>query len=452
MPNRPALNHEVEGYASLTSVNRGEQIRLYVSTADSTFSMQVFRMGWYGGKGARAMTDRIELPGVKQATPAPETDTGLIECNWSVSYTLPIPFSATDPTEWASGVYLVKLISGTSKHDSFLMFVVRDDSRPSDFLFQSMVTTYQAYNDWGGKGLYDGTPVALKVSFNRPYDIFQGNGSGKFLNNGGWEYNMLRWLEREGYDVMYCTNVDTHTSPSILLSHRAFLSIGHDEYWSWEMRTNVTAARDRGVSLGFFSANDIYWQIRFEPSSTGEPNRTVVCYRRVDLDPIRKDGNPSNDHLTTIKWRELGLPEDALIGIMYVYNPVDSDIVIEKADHWVFEGTGLKSGDRLPGLLGYEVDRVFGNAPFGTERLAHSPFTTLTGEVEHSDMTVYTTTSGATVFATGSIQWSWGLDDFNAPGARTSRLNPHAQRITRNVLNRMAPRARLSPRRGTHRR
>lgn len=453
LPAHPARDHEVEGYASRTSVNRGDTIQFKVSTADPTFSLQVFRMGWYSGLGARAMTERIELPGVRQPVPVPEPDTQLIECNWSVSYTLAIPDNAEDPTDWASGVYLVKLISGTSHRDSFMIFVVRDDRRPSDLLLQSPVTTYQAYNNWGGNSLYSGSPVARKVSFDRPYNITQGNGASKFLNNGGWEYNMLRWLEREGYDVTYCTNIDTHENPALLLSHRAFLSVGHDEYWSWEMRANVTAARDRGIHLGFFSANDIYWQIRFEASkATGEPDRTVVCYRFKDLDPILRDGNPSNDYLTTIKFRELGYPEDALIGVMYVYNPVDADIVIEKADHWIFEGTGLNPGDHLPGLLGYEVDRMFGNAPFQTERLAHSPFTKLDGEGEFSDMTIYTAPGGAIVFAAGTIQWSWGLDDYNAPSGRTSRLNPQAQRITRNILNRMAGRNRETSRRRSVRR
>jgi len=436
-PNSPARLHEIEGYASRTSVNRGEQISLFVNTAESSYTMQVFRIGWYRGLGGRAMTAVITLPGVSQPIPAADPVTGLIECNWRSPYTLQIPYNAADPTEWASGIYLVKLISGTSKRQAYINFTVRDDARRSDYLFQSAVTMYQAYNDWGGKSLYKGTdPVARKVSFNRPYDIFQGNGSGKFLNNGGWEINMLRWLEREGYDVSYSTNVDTHTSPALLSSHKVFLSVGHDEYWSHEMRTNITSARDSGLSLAFFSANSIYWQVRFEPSMiTADANRTMVCYKRIDLDPIRFDGNPANDHLTTIKFRDLGRPEDALIGVMYTYNPVDSDIVIEKADHPLFFGTGLKAGDKLPGLLGYEVDRMFGNAPPTTERLARSPFTTIEGSSDYSDMTVYTAASGAVVFAAGTIQWSWGLDDFNVgPGGRTSRLNPAAQQITRNVL------------------
>ncbi|HXI14603.1 MAG TPA: N,N-dimethylformamidase beta subunit family domain-containing protein [Thermoanaerobaculia bacterium] len=436
LPRDPALLHEIEGYASRTSINRGEQISLFVNTPDSSYTLQVFRMGWYGGLGGRVMTLPITLRGVRQVIPTADPVTGLIECNWRSPYILSIPYKAADPTEWASGVYLVKLIAGTSKKQSYINFTVRDDARPSDYLFQSTVTTYQAYNAWGGKSLYKGSPVAFKVSFNRPYDILQGNGSGKFLNNGGWEFNMLRWLEREGYDVTYSTNIDTHASPALLVPHKAILSVGHDEYWSHEMRTNVTNARDAGLSLVFFSANSIYWQVRFEPATIGgEADRTMVCYKQIDLDPIRQDGNPTNDFLTTIKFRELGQPEDALMGVMYTYNPVDSDIIIEKSDHPIFYGTGLKPGDKLPGLLGYEVDRMFGNAPPTTERLARSPFTTTDGLLDHSDMTIYTAASGAVVFAAGTIQWSWGLDDYNVgPGGRTSRLNPAAQKITRNVL------------------
>ena len=126
---------------------------------------------------------------------------------------------------------------------------------------------------------------------------------------------------------------------------------------------------------------------------------------------------------------------------MYVYDPVDADIVIEDARSWVCSGTGLASGDRLPGLLGYEVDRQFGGQPAGTERIAHSP---VPGTTETSDMTVYTAQSGATVFATGSMHFNWGLDAYNSPALHSNRVNPAAQQMTRNVLasmqgNRPAP-------------
>ncbi len=436
-----AYNHEIEGYASLTSINRGGKISFYVNTGASTYTMDIFRMGWYGGAGGRRMLPTIQLPGTQQPIPTSDPVTGLIECNWSVSYVL----NTSDPSDWASGVYLAKLTVRSTGKERYIIFVVRDDARPSDYFFQTSVNTYQAYNNWGGKSLYDFNSTggqARKVSFNRPYaDSYGNDGSGDFLN--GWEYNMVRFLEREGYDVTYGTDVDVHENPNILLSHKAYLAVGHDEYWSWEMRTNVVAARDQDVSLGFFAANTCYWQVRFEPSVVNSaPDRTMVGYKEFALteDPYYlyylSSGDPSKLHLVTDRWREypVNLPEDAFVGVMYDGYPVNADIVVTNASNWVFNTTGLVNNSHLPGLLGYEVDRMFGHAPSNTVRLAHSPYP-LNGTTRYSDMTVYTAASGATVFAAGSIQWSWGVDDYNPPDVPRP-ANPAAQQIMRNILAR----------------
>jgi chitodextrinase len=464
----PATNREIEGYASLTSVNAGSQISFYVSTSASTYTLEIFRMGWYGGVGARSYRKVTGLFGRLQAVPA-ATSEGLMECQWSSSYDLSVP------GDWVTGIYLVKLTTSNGKQ-SYIIFVVRDDLGFSDFLFQSSVTTFQAYNNWpglnaGGKSLYDfnssGNLAAYKVSFNRPYAMgmlpgsANGVGAGDFLTMGGlerqvagWEYNMVRWIEKEGYDVSYCTNIDTHNSSfNPLLYHKAFLSVGHDEYWSWQMRANVEAARDRGVDLGFFGANICYWQIRLEPSLSGnKPNRTIVGYKWAwQLDPYARDGIASNDGQITYLWRfNAAKPsEQVFIGAQYISNSYDTDIVISNRTHWTLAGSGLLDGSRLPGLLGYEVDAMFaGNAPYGTTVIAHSPIAPNNNDTNaypYSDMTVYTTGSGSTVFAAGSIQWSWGLDAYDATGHRGSRVSEPAQTITRNVLDRFLNRNAPNP-------
>ncbi|HEV2762243.1 MAG TPA: N,N-dimethylformamidase beta subunit family domain-containing protein, partial [Pyrinomonadaceae bacterium] len=258
-----------------------------------------------------------------------------------------------------------------------------------------------------------------------------------------WEYNFVRWLEREGYDVAYCTNVDAHADANFVRSRRAFLSVGHDEYWSWQMRENVEAARGRGVGLGFFSANTCYWQVRFEPGFNGAANRTMVGYKYAapTEDPFATDTDGPNDRYVTTFWRDNPVKESegALLGVMYTADPVDADIVIEDPAHWSLANTGLRAGDRLAGLLGYEVDKLLLDIPAGTQRVASSPFVKA-GVTDYSHMVSYVHASGANVFSTGSIQWSWGLDDFNAPALRTSRLNWAAQHVTRNVLARLANR------------
>ena len=444
----PALHQEIEGYASRTSVNGGDPIDLFVNTSDARYTIDVFRMGWYAGAGARRVAGPIVRDGTAQEIPPPDPATGLVECAWRDPYRLDTR-DAAGP--WPPGIYLARL-TATGQSQSFIVFVVRDDARASALLFQSSVTTFAAYNNWGGRSLYgfnSGNRPARKVSFDRPYAAnpygVRLDGAGDFLRR--WEYNAVRFLEREGYDVSYVTDVDTHQRPIAAAGapppHRVFLSIGHDEYWSSPMRAHVEAARDLGLHLAFLGADACYWQIRFEPDRRGDVDRTIVGYKEAagTLDPLALDGRPQNDHLITGRWRDLpvALPEERLVGVMYAADPVDADIVVSQADHWAFTGTGLRNGDALRGLLGYEVDAMSGGGPRGIARLAHSPFVDqgAQGKTRYADMTIYAAESGALVFAAGSVQWSWGLDGYNAPAWHTSRTSDAAQRVTRNVLDRM---------------
>ena len=433
----PATDGEIEGYASAVSLNRGEDIKLYVSTKEPNYNIEVLRIGWYGGLGMKRMMPPIARRGVAQAPPMVDSASGLIECDWQDPYVLHVPDS-NDPAVWPSGIYVAKLTAGSSGKQNYIVFVVRDDQRPSDLLFQSSVTTYQAYNDWGGRSLYS-KPRASKVSFNRPY--LHGHGTGHLLN---WELSMVQFLEKEGYDVTYTTDIDTHERGNLLSLHKGFLSTGHDEYWSWQMRDNVEAARDNGVNLAFFGSNVAYWQIRLEPSSiTGYPDRTIICYKNKNSDPVSSADDVSTRRLTTVKFRSdpVDRPEDALVGVMYESDPVQSDLVISDASSWVFEGTGLKNGDHLPGLLGYEVDRSSDHTPPGTTQLAHSPYP-FHGNTRYSDMVLYTAPSGSIVFASGTMQWSWGLVDPHIQGKRFE--NPAVQRATRNILRRFGARRGVS--------
>jgi hypothetical protein len=449
IPN-PAENREIEGYPSATSVNRGETISFFVNTADPSFTIQIFRMGWYGGAGARSVAAAVTLSGTRQVTPSPDPSTGRVECQWTNPYALTVPANPSDSTDWASGVYLAKLTAGTSGKQAYIIFVVRDDNRRSDLLFQASMNTYQAYNYWGGTSLYT-VPPAVKVSFNRPY--VRGWGSGDFTY---WEYNTIRYLEREGYDVSYTCDVATHEKGDLLPSHKAFLVVGHNEYWSWQMRNNVENARDSGVNLGFFGANTCFWQIRYEASPlTGDPDRTIVGYKYTALtaDPLAHD--PTQSYLTTYKWRlpPINRPEAQMIGVMYNTDfgyPVEGDVVVSDVSNFVFQGTGLQIGDHLKGLLGYEVDRVYpGVSPAATTIVADSPYVNVGGTGEdqvqegnplpgttyHSHMTYYTTPGGATVFATGSMQWNWGLDSFSMRGySHSDFTNPKVQQAMRNIL------------------
>jgi N,N-dimethylformamidase beta subunit-like, C-terminal len=443
----PADAREIEGYASKTSVNGGEPIDLFVSTIAARYTIDIYRMGWYGGSGARRVAGPIERAGIVQDVPMPDPVTGLAECRWRDPYRLDTR-DANGP--WTSGVYLARLTAladpgRPQPTQSFIVFVVRDDARGAPVVFQSSVTTFAAYNNWGGKSLYAfnsaGGP-ARKVSFDRPYASnpygVRLDGAGDFLRR--WEYNAVRFLEREGYDITYVTDVDTHQR-EIPRGARIFLVVGHDEYWSWPMRLHIEAARDRGVHLGFLGGGASYWQNRFEPGSSGDVDRTIVSYKESagDLDPFALDRDPQNNRQITGRWRDrpISRPEERIVGVMHSADPVDADIVVDNASHWVFGGTGLENGDRLRGLLGYIADTSYGGGPPTLERLAHSPYGPPSAPSRYADMTIYTSESGALVFAAGSTQWSWGLDGYNAPAWHTLRVGEPVQRITRNVLDRM---------------
>ncbi len=192
----PTYDKGIQGYSSVTSAKAGNTVNFSVSTIASTFKADIYRLGWYQGKGARLMRSIANIPGKAYPVPAPNTQTGLVEAGW------PAAFSVTIPSNWTTGMYIVKL-TDANKQQSYIPFTVKTTSY-TDFAFIHSVNTDEAYNIWGGASLYgDFTNTlpagrAFKVSFDRPF--FQSNGAGNLLK---WEYPMIRWLEKYGYNVGY---------------------------------------------------------------------------------------------------------------------------------------------------------------------------------------------------------------------------------------------------------
>lgn len=431
------FHQQIQGFASAVSVNKGQSIAFYVTVHPSQpYTMDIYRMGWYEGKGGRLMQHIGPLAGIAQP-PCPLTQaTGLVECHWSA----PQAARLTVPPSWTSGIYLVHLIN-TQHYESYIIFVVRDDNRTADFLYQQPVTTYAAYNAYPedgvtGKSLYDphsapvltaaGTKHAVKVSFDRPY---HGYGDGEFSNPNYYERYFVEWIERMGYNVTYATDLDLHTNGALLRNYKALLVVGHAEYWSKEMYDAAWKARDAGVNLAFFGANDIYWQVRFEPSSSQQPNRVVVAYKdAANHDPVQGERR-------TTKWRNVGRPEQMLIGIEYgAYNAGENNLaayVVTSGKEWVFAGTNLQNGSFVPKLVGNEVDLKDDGYPLphylSYNLLSSSPFKPTYGFQRNANSAIYQAPSGAWVFAAGTLVWSWALDK---PGY----VNPNIQQITQNVL------------------
>jgi len=445
----------IQGFATDQSVNAGQTIQFKVLTPASSYHIDILRLGWYGGDGARKVAANI-LPSVAlpQSQPACQVDTsnttGLVDCgNWNVSASWSVPANAV------SGVYFAHLVRNDTGGDSAIFFVVRNDASTSAIVYQTSDVTREAYNQYDGNNynplnpgnsLYvctincpPGNPAvykaAYKVSFNRPnvaailggqYSVF------------GAEFQMIEFLEANGYDVSYISGVDTDRAGALLTHHRLFISSGHDEYWSGAQRTNVEAAEAAGVNLAFFSANEVFWKVRYENSVAGTATayRTLVSYKETHFtSPV----DPQDPSTWTGTWRDPtfsppadgGKPENALTGTAYTVDPPNTFAIQVPSTYSAlrfWRGTAVASlgagqtATLAPSSLGYEWDEDLDNGfrPAGnfdlssttqsvTAHLVDYGNTEIPGTATHH-LTMHRAASGALVFGAGTVQWSWGLE------------------------------------------
>lgn len=434
---------DIQGYATDISYDQGETASFKI-TSPSDYTIEIYRLGYYNGDGARLIEDIPTIyPAGVQAVPTPDAVTGLVDCGvWTVSATWNIPATAV------SGIYIAKLERTDNGGASHIAFIVRDDDGGSDILFKTSDATWQAYNGFGGNSLYTGTVPrasgnASKVSYNRPFLTRNGGAGGgaaeDWLFNA--EYPMIRWLERNGYDVSYFTDIDADRLGSEILEHEVFLSVGHDEYWSGPERANVEAARDAGVHLAFFSGNEVYWRTRWEDNY-----RTLVCYKEGTLgenvcgtkcDPspewtgLWRDGcaYPSGDACD---------PENALSGQLSwdgTTQSMDVPGLYRNLRFWRntsianLQPTGTVT---FPfGVLGYEWNWEQPQyAPFNPQGRILLSRSNRNGRTHQ--LSLYRHSSGALVFGAGTVQWSWGLDATHDRAG--TPVNTDMQQATVNVL------------------
>ena len=423
---RPAPRHAIEGYASEVSVAPGGSLHLHVSTgAAAYYRVEIYRIGWYGGLGGRrigcipgCVADRR---GSHEPTPLPDATTGLLHLTWPVTDEIRIGGS------WPSGYYLANLVLARGRfagRGSWVPFVVRaPPARASAILVQAAVTTWQAYNAWGGRSLYwNHTGVGDDhVSFDRPYDQAGApRYAGPFANlPQAWEFPLVRFLERYGYDVAYTTDIDTDRVPAELLRHRLVMTAGHDEYWTTTMRDAFERARDSGVNLAFMGANTAFWQMRLE-----DGGRTIVEYRTGDRDP-----EPSTS-LKTVRFRDLepSRPECTLLGVTSLGIGSGDYTAVAAAytppDPW-FADTGFTGSSVLRGLVGYEYDSLAEGCVTPSPTVL---FRYAARGNPNADAVRSIAPSGARIFASGSIRFATGLDPLGGRG------DPRLRRFMRNAL------------------
>ncbi|UUO04934.1 hypothetical protein M4951_16260 [Blastopirellula sp. J2-11] len=436
----------IEGYCSRQSVLLGESIDILVSTNPTrSFRLELFRMGYYGGSGARLMKTIGPLESETEPTPTPG-EKNLHECRWKSTVRLSIP------THWTSGVYLGRLTTvpepGEAYWQSYVIFVVRDE-RPADILFQVSDNTWQAYNRWPNNYSIYTHPKGTQgpwanVSFDRPYGReaqHQGVvndprtvGSGEFLP---FEFPLAYWLEQHGYDVSYCSNSDMLT-PDRGLRCKSFISVGHDEYWDLRQFRSVEKMRDHGVNLLFLSGNSICWVTPFQESSSGAANRII------------SRGGPygaSNDYAVGREqdhgpFPHRGPDEGLLMGARNV-EPVNGggDWIVTQSQHWMFAGTGVQQGESIPGLVGWEYHGQPADIP-GLQVVGAG--TAWQGGVNPQQWTatIYPGPQGNFVFNAATIFWAQGLS--SPPGhvlpwshwSRPHGPDARVQQMTHNLLKR----------------
>lgn len=440
----------VEGYTNELSYAPGEEVAFHLSSSAAKVHMVIERVGAQRHK----VYEKTDVPAAAHPVPDRASSHG---CGW------PAAFTMTVPDDWKSGYYEATLTvqdgGGAFTHrnrrtaSGSLFFVVRakDPGSTSHILLQLCTNTYNAYTNWGGHSLYsyhdrDGVQ-GHRVSFDRPI-------SSQF---GRWELPFVQWAEKNGFTLEYAVNSDLEFHPELLKSYRLVLSVGHDEYWSTPMRDHLEAYIKDGGNVAFFSGNTCCWQVRSE-----DEGRSLTCYKQwYNIDPLFRQG----DHkLLSTLWSHhlIGRPENELTGVCFLWGGYHrshgqfmdgpASYEVHRPDHWLYEGTNLKQGDRFGGeatIVGYECDGCEmewkDGLPFPTHKDGTPETFTILGSCEArwhpgdswwyeefpqdrvgaAVLGVYT--NGGTVVTTGSTDWAHGL----------TGKTPVVETITRNVLKKL---------------
>ena len=456
----------IQGFATQISVNKGETVYFKIRTNSASYSINIYRTGYYNGLGARKWGVGKLTSALPQTQPDDLYDpvTGKTDCsNWNVSASWAVPTNAV------SGIYYAKLTRNDgSLGSSHIIFIVRNDAGNSDILFKTSDASWQAYNNYGGTSFYGkifgndpfkpvaGSFHANKLSYDRPlYSSKYGRDCYKSA-----EYPMVRWLERNGYNVSYATCVDfaKDNTPMNHLSHKALFAVGHDEYWSATERNKFEQARNAGIHLAFFSGNTCFWKTRWEDNY-----RTLVCYKEgseIESDLLVCGGKCDLSTEWTGLWRSgcaypaggACKPENSLVGQI---GSLEGNAALEVPD--TYKNFRFWRNTTIPGLpagqkailsnstIGYEFENdQYSSSLYANGRINFAAFypegrvalsnTNVGGFVHKVSMFKYS--SGALIFASGSIQWSWGLDGIHDRGSSIPDIR--MQQATVNLFADMA--------------
>jgi hypothetical protein len=428
-------------YLDRVSVLPGEPVGVYVS-GSGPVTVRVLRIGWYAGRQAREVTragwTATPQPAARTLT-APIADAGNLRASNAVYLTWRTT-GILDTTGWPEGEYLLRVDSATESR--YAPLTVRSADLTGRLVVVDAPMTWQAYNSWGGRGLYGDENKALNrrslaVSFDRPYS--DGYGAGRFFSH---DVQVVELAEKLGLPLGWVTDYDLAVDPGLVRGATGLVFGGHAEYWTPAMRAAVVGAVARGTNLAVFGANTAYWRIRLagrglpvpaDPARRDPRPRLVVGTKDAALDPLART-DPAG---ATTKFKDppAARLEDSLAGVRYDCFPSEAAWRVTDPSWWGYAGTALKKGDTLPGLVGPESDRAYPQPVPGMTRhvVAYTPLSCGGHPTAHS--AVYSTdAAGAGIFAAGSIRFGGRIFD--------KAIGPDVAVIAGNVLREFAlPRA-----------
>lgn len=470
----PSKNGEIQAYAGQWSIPRGGVVDLYVSTTAPSFDIDVYRLGYYGGAGGRLAYSVRNCVGQSQgswnsslASPTNSTailhntvyytnslgqqvpeDTRVRDANWQKTFTFSFP------TRLITGMYLIKLTESATGTQWYVPMVVRDDTTAAPYIFAYPCYTDQVYNNWGGSNGYSSSDPqegrSMQVSFNRPNAIDSGAGWIRC-----WTFQMLSFLEQNGYEVSYTSSNDIGENLTDLTKYKAYICPGHDEYWTQDERYYLQQAiNNNNLSVAFFGANDMYEQVREESDLSGHTNRFLACYKGYP-DPMTNQKGSLGISLNTTVWDHLGLSQQLLLKTDYVgFGNVKANFCVLNSNHWAYANTGLADGSTITNLVGYEVDGVLNTTLLASTGhtitvLGNSPFTATVGtgtKVVMSNCVIDEYPNGNLMFSAGTIFWPLGLTNYWPAGfypwwRPVTPVSPALQQMTMNILDRMVQHA-----------
>ncbi len=441
----------LDAYADRVSVLPGETVGLYVN-GSGPITVRALRMGWYGGVGARLVWSGSAVAHPQPAAvtiSAPLADAGGIRATRTMTARWH-PTTLLSTTGWPEGEYLIRIDNRTASR--FVPLTVRSADAQGRVLLVAGTMTWQAYNRWGGRSLYqgDGDRFAARsfaVSYDRPYaDEF---GAGHFLP---FDLPLDQIGEQHGLPLAWITDYDLARDPSILDGAAAIVFGGHAEYWTGPMWDAVLAAAGRGTNLAVFGANTAYWRVRLAGRALGVPGdrgrsgglpRIIVGAKDAALDPLAKT-DPGG---ATTRFRAVphARHEELLTGLRYDCFPAAAAWTVSDPGWWGFAGAGLHAGESLPGVVGPESDRVYTlpDRPRPMEVVAYTRFS-CRGRATAQTSAYWVAGSGAGVFTAGTMNWTCAAGH-RCTIPRPRRAAAVLSRITANILAAFAhPRAGLT--------